>query len=109
MPESIIENRAFERISTNIWTGIMHSSENIICSGIINDCSEKGMYIRGCCLFLFDSKVEMLIPLEKEILRVPVRVARAVMKGNIYEGIGVEILNSSQDVINFVHSLKTTF
>ena len=108
MPKSIIENRAFERISTNIWTGIMHSSENIICSGIMKNCSEKGMYIRGCCLFLFDYKSEILIPLEKEILRVPIKVTRAVMKGNIYEGIGVEILNSSQDFIEFVHSLKAT-
>jgi hypothetical protein len=104
--ESIIEKRAFERISTHIWTGIMHSSGNIICSGITKNCSEKSMYISSALLFLFDSKAEILIPMEKEILRIPTKVTRIVMRGNVYNGIVVDILNPSQNYLEFVASQK---
>lgn len=106
VPESTIERRTLKRIPTNIWTGIRHSSENIIFSGTLKNCSENGMYIRGRILFLFDSKVEILIPLEKDILRVPTKVTRIVMRGNIYEGIGVEILNPPQNYLEFVASQR---
>ena len=61
--------------------------------GITRNYSVNGMYISTGTLLLMDPRVEIIIPLEKEILRLPARVVRIRMKGNRYEGIGVKLMN----------------
>ena len=48
----------------------------------------------------------MLIPFKEEIIKVPVRVKRLVKSDDIYNGMGVELLNSPQNYFEFVDSLK---
>ncbi len=102
-----MEKRASERILSTQRVGITHFWHNMVFPGIMTNCSENGMYIRTGGLFLFDTKVEVIISWEKELLKVPVKVVRIVMKGNGYEGIGVKLLTLPKKYLELL--IKLTF
>lgn len=76
------------------------------CSGTINNLSENGMFIstHEMC-FPFDSKFELSVPWEEEMICIPVRLVRSVDANNGLNGIGVELLNPPQSYLNFVDNL----
>ena len=97
--------RVFERIPVNIESDIFYS--NTIHAGMIANISKKGMYIKTEICPPFKSKLEVLIPFKDETLKVPVRVKRLVKSDDIYNGMGVELLNLPQNYLEFVDSLKS--
>jgi hypothetical protein len=55
--------------------------------------SGNGMYINSEMCFPIKSSFRVFIQLKDEILKVPVKIVRTVKSGNIYEGMGVTLLN----------------
>ena len=55
--------------------------------------SGNGMYINSEMCFPIKSSFRVFIQLKDGILKVPVKIVRTVKSGNIYEGMGVKLLN----------------
>ena len=100
----IVEKRATNRISIN--QKIILSSDNLFSIGTFTNCSEQGMYIKTAISFPLDSIQEILIPLKEEILRLAVKVVRIEKKGNVYDGLGVKLLNTPKDFLKFLIKLE---
>ncbi len=80
---------------------------NKVSSGTITDISEKGMFIKtGEMCFPFDSQFEIFIPMKEKIINVFAILKRIIMSPDSYDGIGVELLNPSQDYLEFVDNLR---
>ncbi len=45
--------------------------------------------------------IEVSIPFKEDQLKVPVKIVRTKKTGYIYDGFGAELLNSSQDYMEF--------
>ncbi len=101
-----MQKRSFDRIFTNL--DVRYFCGSIIHNGTVTNLSEKGMFIRTRMDFPFDSIFDLLIPLDEEVLHVPVKVRRIVKTDNFYDGIGVELLNPPQNYLKFVNNLKLT-
>lgn len=76
--------------------------------GTLADCSESGMFIRTMSLYPFESAYDVLIPRQKDVLIIPVKVVRAVKSGNFYEGMGVQLADSQPNYLKFVTSRRQT-
>lgn len=75
--------------------------------GTVMNLSEKGMYISTIDMrFPFDSKFEMLLPLNEEVLNIHVKVSRITKTKDFYDGIGVELLDPPQNYIEFIKCLR---
>ncbi len=104
--ETYMEKRACHRIPVNV--DIRYFCCSRIYTGTISNISEKGMLINTTEMcFPFDSQFEMFLPLKGEELRVPVSLSRILMLPDSHDSIGVELLNPSQDYLEFVGSLKS--
>ncbi|RJQ54615.1 MAG: PilZ domain-containing protein [Nitrospiraceae bacterium] len=100
-----IQRRAFERVPVNIRARFY--SYNTDFSGTITNLSENGMFISmKKMMFPLDSKIEIIIPHEKKLLKVPVRVIRMTKSGNVFNGLGVELLVIHREYLEFINSLK---
>ncbi|MEF9427569.1 MAG: PilZ domain-containing protein [Candidatus Mariimomonas ferrooxydans] len=75
-------------------------------SGTVTNLSENGMFIHTMMCFPVQSKLELSIPLENEILKVPVKVNRIVKAGNVYDGMGVELMNLTKKYLKFIIKLN---
>ncbi len=100
-----MQKRAFDRIPVNLE--VLYFCGSMIHNGTITNLSEKGMFISTKMDFPFDSSFELLIPLNNEILNVPVKVKRIVKTDNFYDGIGVELLNPLPNYLRFVNNLRS--
>jgi len=70
-----VQRRAFERIHSDIRVRFYCCDNDY--HGTVTNLSENGMFISmKKMLFPFDSKIEIVIPVENMLLRVPVRVIR---------------------------------
>ncbi|RJQ45471.1 MAG: PilZ domain-containing protein [Nitrospiraceae bacterium] len=105
MDTMCIQRRAFERIPVNIKVRFYCYDTDYL--GTVTNLSENGMFISmNKMLFPFDSRIDIIIPLSDKLLRVPVLVIRMTRSEQIFDGMGVEVLNSSPDYLAFVSSLK---
>ena len=101
-----MERRAHRRISANIK--VEFNCNNICYRGTVLNLSKNSMLvITGGMCFPFDSKFEMIFPLKIEILNIPVKVSRLSRRGDIYDGIAVEIINPPTQYIAFLNTLKS--
>lgn len=104
--QSCIMDRIFPRIpfKTKAWFSCCDTEY----SGTVTNISENGMFIKikEMC-FPFNSQLEILILLKKEVLKIPVKVCRIIKSTDLYDGIGVEIINSPQNYLEFVNSLRS--
>jgi hypothetical protein len=77
-------------------------------SGTVTDISKNGMFIKikEMC-FPFNSQLEILILLKKEVLKIPVKVSRIIKSTVLYDGIGVELINPPQNYVEFVDNLRS--
>ena len=99
--------RAHERINTIVAARFF--CDNLyysFCYGTIKNISENGMRIETSKCLPFGAKTELLIYDKAEVLHVHVRVRR-IIKESIYDAMGIEILNPSQDYLEFVEGLKS--
>jgi Tfp pilus assembly protein PilZ len=100
-----MQQRAFERVPANIT--IRFYSCNTDYSGTIKNLSENGMFISTeKMLFPFDSTIEIIVPFEEKLLKVPVKVVRMTKTDDVFDGIGVALLDNHQDYLELVSSLK---
>ena len=58
--------------------------------------------------FPFKTQFEMLIPLNDNMLNVPVKVTRITKTKRFYDGIGVELLKPSRNYLKLVRRLRTS-
>ena len=100
-----MQKRTSERKPSNI--NIKFSCDNADYSGTVINLSKNGMFIktRDMC-FPFNSTFEIIIPLEKEVLNLPVKVSRITKTNDTYDGIGVELLDPPRNYLEFVKSFR---
>jgi len=94
------------RVPVNLRTRIKHISNNVVFYGRMINCSENGMYISTQGFRLIDPEFEIIIPMEKASVKVPVKVVRIELKGNVLEGIGVKIMNLSKKYLELLITLS---
>ena len=99
-----MEKRDSERIPAKI--GIQLFSNNRTIYGTIENCSDRGLYIKAMISFPFDSTFEVLIPFKKKTFKVPVKLVRLEKTGDIYDGMGGEVLELKREYLEFLISLK---
>lgn len=102
-----MNKRAYERIPANIE--VKFYCNNMYYIGTIQNISENGMFIstKDMCS-PFDSQFEVLIPVNDDLLNVPVNLNRIILSPDSRDGIGVEISESDRDYVDFVQRLKNT-
>ncbi len=101
------KKRAFERIEKSMFVKFLSGTSKY--AGIIMNLSEKGMFISTKVTFPLEPELEILIPLKEEILRVHGEVKSVGKAGKIYNGIGVQLLNPTQNYLKFVSNLRTLY
>ncbi|MBI4698593.1 MAG: PilZ domain-containing protein [Nitrospirae bacterium] len=101
------DKRAVDRIQKNMF--IKFFSGNSTHSGIILNLSEKGMFISTKVALPMEPRVEILIPLKEEILKVNGTIKNIVKAGKIYNGIGVELSNPANSYLQFINHLRTYY
>jgi len=102
-----MEKRAVKRIPKCIC--IKFFSGTSLHSGIIINLSEKGICINTKMPFPLKSKLEIHLPLKKEILKVHGMIKNIRKAGKIYNGIGVELLNPTENYLKLIRNLKTSY
>jgi len=98
-----MNKRNSERTPVNL--ALRFPFSNTFIPGTVTDLSENGMFINTELCFPLESKFEVRIKLDTEILTIPVQIARVVKANNKYSGMGVRILNSPPGYRKFLSSL----
>ncbi len=104
MKVEFMDKRASKRINEKL--SVRFPGRNTFYSGIATDLSETGMFINSDIYFPIRSEFEMLVLLKEEVLKVPVKIARIVKTGDMYEGMGVELLNLPKKYLEYVIRLN---
>ncbi len=109
-----MRKRQFERVSVDVTVSFFY--DNALYTGKATNLSNNGMYIESdmCLPFqskfeLFlstNSKVQLLFPLKYEDIEVPVKVKRLVKADDCYNGMGVELLNHSEEYLDLIKSFS---
>jgi len=103
----ITEKRAYKRVPSRIKARFYCDDTDY--SGTITNISEDGMFITtGTVAFPFESNLTIFIRRNEMLLKVPVRVCRLTKTGNVFNGIGVQVIDAEQDYLNFVKLLRHT-
>ncbi len=98
-----MEKRDSQRIAANLEFHCF----NIDYFGIVENLSEKGMYIKSGKINLpLELQFDITLPLKDEILHVPVRVRRIAKSNGYYDSMGVEILEQPDNYIKLIHKLR---
>ena len=100
-----MDKRAFERVSVNIEAKFFYG--NAIYTGEITNLSENGIFISARLCFHFESRFEILIPVNEEVLKVPVKVSRIIKTDDFCDGMGLELLERPKNYLEFVSNLKS--
>jgi len=78
-------------------------------SGTVINISEDGMFIRTRKVaFPFESNLVIFISRKERLLKVPVKVCRLTKTDNVFDGMGVQVIDAEPDYLKFVRSLKYT-
>ncbi len=97
-----VEKRIYERIPIHLDVRVFNNGS--LHNGLVTNFSENGMYFISGANLSSGLDIEVSIPLKEDDLKVPVKIIRSAKTGNLYDGFGVKLLNSSQDYIEFVHN-----
>jgi len=100
-----MEKRNYKRFSTDIHVTFCCCATDYY-SGTATNMSDKGMFINTNMCFPLESDLDILILLNEEMLRVPVKVRWLRKFSEIYDGVGVEVQNSPQKFLEFIDSLR---
>lgn len=108
----MIEKRAYERKTVNIRASIVYNDE--MYPGTVMNLSEQGAYIEtGLGLpyklkykifFHVKPKFIVFINVNSVSIKVLVKTKRWLKIDRSYNGMGVEVLNASQDYYKLIHS-----
>jgi len=100
-----LEKRSFERITTHL--SVEFDCNNTICCSAVVNLSEKGMLLRTSeILFPMETNFDIFIHFKEEVLILPVKVNRLVKSGNVYDSIGIELINPPEKYLNYVARLR---
>jgi hypothetical protein len=99
-----MEKRDLKRIPTNLYSRFLFG--NLSYPGIVKNLSENGMYIKTSKCLPLNVKLELFIPLIEEVIKIPVEVSRIIGDGDMYNGIGIELLEQPQHYLDLVKSLR---
>ncbi len=100
-----MDKRAFERIPVNLE--VEYICNNTVYSGTVKNISRNGMFVDVDELcFPFNSPIELVFSLKKDVLRVSADLNRIVMSPDSHDSIGVELSKPSQDYLDFISSYK---
>ena len=100
-----MEKRYYKRIHVSI--DIIIFLDNSIYYGTLNNCSANGMYIETPFISPLNSLLKILIPSKKEMVKVTAKVVRRANAGTtIYQGMGVESINLSNEYLQFIIKLN---
>jgi hypothetical protein len=98
------DKRAYKRFPANL--SVNFSYGNTLFTGVMQNLSENGMCINTSRLLPCKTCVTMLIHLEKSFLEISARVSRIEATMNIYNPMGLEVLNPERDYFELVDKLK---
>ena len=99
-----MDKRSFERIPVGEEIRISHG--NLLFSGTILNLSEKGMFIGTKKRFPLEAISLIMMRLKDKLLQIPIKIKRATRQSGYYDGIGVELLNTPQDYLDFIKIWK---
>jgi Tfp pilus assembly protein PilZ len=100
-----MQRRDFERVPANIKVRFFCCESHY--DGTIMNLSEGGMFISTDEMrFPFDSEIDIIIPLNSDILKVPVKVMRMTKSSDLYDGLGVKVLQPSEHYKDFVTTCR---
>ena len=102
---STMEKRAFQRTTSNMSVTFCCCITDFY-SGTLTNISEKGMFISTPICFPLGSRLNMLINSNIETLNIPVRVRWMRKSTDMYDGIGVEVLELTNNYLEFVRSIN---
>ncbi len=95
-----MEKRSSDRIHKKL--NIVFPCCNSFHSGTVLNLSEDGMLIDTKTWVPLQSTFEILIPLKKEILKIPVKFVRLSKAGKRYKAMGVKLLDLPKKYLEFV-------
>jgi hypothetical protein len=99
-----MQRRAFDRIISDL---AFHSF-GIDYFGTVTNISENGMFIRSQKIsFPLESEFEIFIPMNEEMLSVPIKVKRIIKSNGYYDGIGAELSRPTPSYLNFINRLRS--
>ena len=102
-----MQRRNYKRIPSDIK--VKFSCDNLDYCGTVNNLSENGMYISTYDMcFPFDTRFDVVLPLNEIIISVPVKVSRITKTNGSYDGIAVEILEAPGKYLEYINNLKSS-
>ncbi len=101
-----MEKIAYERIPIHLDVRVINGDS--LYRGLMTNLSENGIYFISGANLSSGLNIEVSIPFNDDQLKVPIKIVRTKKTGNVYDGFGAELLNSSQDYMEFVQSHNTT-
>jgi hypothetical protein len=105
-----MEKRAFQRVPVSLQSRLFYG--NMVYTGIVTDISENGLFISTKMSFPVDSVLIAEVLLDHHYVEVPIQVRRTAkpdsdFKGFEQSGMGVRLLNHSQEYVDFITKVKT--
>ena len=97
--------RAYQRIPADIKVKFFSGLD--VYHGTATNLSEKGMFIKTTINFPMKPNLRILIPYREKMLSINAWVKSFGMTGNVYNGVGVEILSPSQKYLEFIDRLRS--
>lgn len=101
----LIKERNTERIYTTL--NVKYFCCNELRSGIITNLSEKDIYMKTKPCFPCNATFDILIPIEEEVLSIPVKVCRIDKEENDYVGMELKLMEQTEKYLNFVNTIKS--
>lgn len=104
-----MEKRNFQRIPTHVHAHVRVLNLGSLHSGLITDLSENGMSIITGEYLSSGQDIEVYVPSKEDNLKVPAKIIRKINTGNLYDGFGAELLNSSKDYLEFFYNIRANY
>ena len=102
-----MNRRAYKRIYGELRARFFY--DEAMHTGTITNLSANGMYIElDMCLYYYKSNFTIKLLLLNRTLDIPVKISRLVEKHGFYYGMGVELVNPSEEYLDFAASLEST-
>ena len=102
-----MNRRAFKRLYGELHARFFY--DEAMHTGTITNLSGNGMYIElDKCLYYYKSRFNVQLLLINRSLDIPVKISRLSEKYGFYYSMGVELVNPSEEYLDFVASLEST-
>jgi len=105
-----LEKRKFERLEASLDSRMLYG--DMVYTGRVMDLSENGMFVSTKLNFPVDAVVMIVVQLEDDTIKVPVKVRRNVkadegLNPGSRNGMGVEVLEHSDDYSEYIKRFRS--